>query len=154
MKCIGDEMMCICLPAFFSAQECEHVKLNKGGHDIYPSLSIFHRSMGAGQLFNGVAGPVTQAAPTLLSSTWFPSEQRTTATAVAALCGSLGIAVSFMIGPLVVTDVKSELDRMRPDRGNITRNLRLVFFVLWLPWVHSLLSLTLIFCSVFFSVTP
>lgn len=86
--------------------------------------------MGAGQLFNGIAGPVTQAAPTLLSSTWFPSEQRTTATAVAALCGSLGVAVSFMIGPLVVTDVKSELDRMTPDRGNLTRNLRLVFFVL------------------------
>ena len=110
--------------------------------------------MGAGQLFNGIAGPVTQAAPTLLSSTWFPSEQRTTATAVAALCGSLGVAVSFMIGPLVVTDVKSELDRMTPDRGNLTRNLRLVFFVLWFPWTHSLLSLTLIFCSVFFSVTP
>lgn len=83
--------------------------------------------MGAGQLFNGFAGPVTQAAPTLLSSTWFPSEQRTTATAVAALCGSLGIAVSFMIGPLVVTDVKFELDGMRLDRGNLSRNLRLAF---------------------------
>ena len=106
--------------------------------------------MGAGQLLNGIAGPVTQAAPTLLSSTWFPSEQRTTATAVAALCGSLGVAVSFMIGPLVVTDVKFELDRMRPDNGNLTKNLRLAFFILWLPWIHTLLSLTLTFCSVFF----
>lgn len=79
-------------------------------------------SMGGGQLLNGLAGPVTQAAPTLLSSTWFPSEQRTTATAVAALCSSLGVAISFVIGPLVVTDIKLELDSMRPDKGNLTRN--------------------------------
>lgn len=80
--------------------------------------------MGAGQLLNGLAGPVTQAAPTLLSSTWFPTEQRTTSTAVAALCGSLGVALSFVVGPLVVKDIKSELKSMIPDRGNVSRNLR------------------------------
>lgn len=80
--------------------------------------------MGAGQLFNGLAGPVTQAAPTLLSSTWFPSEQRTTSTAVAALCGSMGVAVSFIVGPLVVKDIKYELEKMIPDRGNVSGNLR------------------------------
>lgn len=84
--------------------------------------------MGGGQLLNGLAGPVTQAAPTLLSSTWFPSEQRTTATAVAALCSSLGVAISFVIGPLVVTDIKLELDSMRPDKGNLTRNQRFALF--------------------------
>ena len=82
------------------------------------------RSMGAGQLLNGLAGPVAQAAPTLLSSTWFPPEQRTSSTAVAALCGSLGVAISFVIGPLVVTDVKYELERLIPDRGNVSKNLR------------------------------
>ena len=80
--------------------------------------------MGAGQLLNGLAGPVTQAAPTLLSSTWFPSEQRTTSTAVAALCGSMGVAVSFVVGPLVVKDIKYELKKMIPDRGNVSANLR------------------------------
>ena len=80
--------------------------------------------MGAGQLLNGLAGPVTQAAPTLLSSTWFPSEQRTTSTAVAALCGSMGVAVSFVVGPLVVKDIKYELEKMIPDRGNVSANLR------------------------------
>ena len=80
--------------------------------------------MGAGQLLNGLAGPVTQAAPTLLSSTWFPSEQRTTSTAVAALCGSMGVAVSFVVGPLVVKDIKYELESMIPDRGNVSANLR------------------------------
>ncbi|KAL9954760.1 hypothetical protein ACROYT_G042335 [Oculina patagonica] len=87
----------------------------------HPSYAIW--SMGAGQLLNGLAGPVTQAAPTLLSSTWFPSEQRTTSTAVAALCGSLGVAISFVVGPLVVKDIKYELDSMIPDRGNLSRNL-------------------------------
>ncbi|KAJ7390831.1 Solute carrier 49 member 4 [Desmophyllum pertusum] len=87
----------------------------------HPPYAIW--TMGAGQLLNGLAGPVTQAAPTLLSSTWFPSEQRTTSTAVAALCGSLGVAVSFVVGPLVVTDIKYELDSMIPDRGNVSRNL-------------------------------
>ena len=82
--------------------------------------------MGAGQLLNGLAGPVTQAAPTLLSSTWFPSEQRTTSTAVAALCGSLGVAISFVIGPLVVKDIRYELDSITPDRGNLSANLRSV----------------------------
>ena len=80
--------------------------------------------MGAGQLLNGLAGPVTQAAPTLLSSTWFPSEQRTTSTAVAALCGSLGVAISFVVGTLFVKDIKHELDSMIRDRGNVSRNLR------------------------------
>ena len=90
--------------------------------------------MGAGQLLNGLAGPVTQAAPTLVSSTWFPSEQRTTSTAVAALCGSLGVAISFLIGPLVVKDIKCELDSMRPDRGNLTKNMRLVLLTFILVW--------------------
>lgn len=58
--------------------------------------------MTTGQLLNGLAGPVTQAAPPLLSSAWFPRNERTTATAISALCGSLGVAMSFVIGPNVV----------------------------------------------------
>lgn len=80
--------------------------------------------MGAGQLLNGLAGPVTQAAPTLLSATWFPREQRTTSTAVAALCGSLGVAMSFVIGPLVIKDIRCELDTITPNRGNLSSNVR------------------------------
>lgn len=61
--------------------------------------------MAAGQFFNGLAGPVTQAAPTLLSTNWFPVHERTTATAVASLMGSLGVAMSFIIGPTVVKEI-------------------------------------------------
>ena len=57
--------------------------------------------MAIGQFFNGLAGPVTQAGPPVLSSLWFPPNQRTTATALASLTGSLGIAVSFLIGTLI-----------------------------------------------------
>ena len=80
--------------------------------------------MGAGQLLNGLAGPVTQAGPPLLSAYWFPSHQRTTATAVAALCGSFGVAMSFLIGPGFVKDVKTELDAMLPKPLNQSANVR------------------------------
>ena len=63
--------------------------------------------MAAGQFFNGLAGPVTQAAPPLLSANWFAANERTTATAVASLCGSFGVALSFVIGPTVVGRNKS-----------------------------------------------
>lgn len=59
------------------------------------------RTMAIGQFFNGLAGPVTQAGPPVLSSLWFPPSQRTTATALSSLTGSLGIAVSFLIGTLI-----------------------------------------------------
>jgi FLVCR family MFS transporter len=46
------------------------------------------------------------AAPPLLSSTWFPPYQRTTATAILAISGYIGFAGSFLIGPAFVDDVK------------------------------------------------
>jgi len=61
--------------------------------------------MAVGQFFNGLAGPVTQAGPPLLSSIWFPPNERTTATALASLAGSLGVAISFIIGPSSVKEI-------------------------------------------------
>lgn len=87
--------------------------------------------MGGGQLLNGLAGPVTQAGPPLLSAYWFPSHQRTTATAVAALCGSFGVAMSFLIGPGFVKDVKSELDALLPKPLNQTANIRWVSYTVY-----------------------
>ena len=57
-----------------------------------------------GQIMIGFAGPVAQAAATALSSIWFPSSQRTTATAIASLASYCGTALSFIIGPTVVQD--------------------------------------------------
>lgn len=102
---------------------CVFMFLGTGLRCVTSNSSFAIWSMGAGQLLNGLAGPVTQAAPTVVSATWFPPEQRTTSTAVAALCGSLGVAMSFVIGPLVVKDIKCELDTITPNRGNLSSNV-------------------------------
>ncbi|XP_048586590.1 uncharacterized protein LOC5511917 isoform X2 [Nematostella vectensis] len=90
---------------------------------VTPDSTYAIWTMGGGQLLNGLAGPVTQAAPPLLSAAWFPSHQRTTATAVAALCGSLGVAMSFVIGPAFVTDVKTEISALMPTPLNKSANV-------------------------------
>lgn len=59
----------------------------------------------AGQIFIGLCGPVGQAAATALSSTWFPPNQRTTATAIGSLASYCGTALSFMLGPHLVNDI-------------------------------------------------
>ena len=59
-----------------------------------------------GQIIADFAGPVGMAAPPLISSTWFPPYQRTTATAILAVASYVGLASSFLIGPAFVDDVK------------------------------------------------
>ena len=54
--------------------------------------------MHAGQLFNGVAGPIAMAAPTLISSLWFPTRQRSFATGFMVSAWGLAIAISFIVG--------------------------------------------------------
>jgi FLVCR family MFS transporter len=70
--------------------------------DAKTSTALIH----CGQIIVGFAGPVGMAAPPLLSSTWFPPYQRTTATAILAVAGYIGTATSFLIGPAFVDDVK------------------------------------------------
>ena len=41
-------------------------------------------------------------APPLVSSTWFPPNQRATATAFSTLMSYVGISVSFLIGPFIL----------------------------------------------------
>ena len=41
-------------------------------------------------------------APPLVSSTWFPPNQRATATAIASLTSYVGISISFGVGPFVL----------------------------------------------------
>ena len=43
-----------------------------------------------GQIFNGFAGPLAMSAGPLLSATWFPPNQRTTATAIQATSNYFG----------------------------------------------------------------
>lgn len=57
-----------------------------------------------GQLFNAVAGPFIMAGCSAVSALWFPPSQRATATAVAYCGGSIGGALGFAFGPLIVAD--------------------------------------------------
>jgi hypothetical protein len=38
------------------------------------------------------------AAPSLISATWFPAHQRTTATSLSLLSVSFGVSISFVLG--------------------------------------------------------
>ncbi|KAL9955626.1 hypothetical protein ACROYT_G036977 [Oculina patagonica] len=55
-----------------------------------------------GQFLVMAGGPVAIGAPPLVSATWFPSSERTTATAIGTLAGYFGIAIAFAVGPAMV----------------------------------------------------
>lgn len=54
-----------------------------------------------------MAGPVVMSAPSVISAVWFPPKQRTTATAVTAMSTHWGVAVSFVLGPMLVSDYQT-----------------------------------------------
>ncbi|XP_014290547.1 solute carrier family 49 member 4 [Halyomorpha halys] len=58
-----------------------------------------------GAIFNAVGGVSLSPAILLLSSTWFPPQERTTATGVGTTMSSFGIAVSYILGPTVVSEL-------------------------------------------------
>lgn len=64
---------------------------------------LLSRLMHLGQMFNGLAGPVAMAGPPAVSSVWFPTHQRTTATAIGTAFASAGTAVGFIIGMTFMT---------------------------------------------------
>lgn len=49
-------------------------------------------------ILNGIAGTVPFAGPALVANTWFPPQQRTTATAVSSVFNYGGVAMAFVIG--------------------------------------------------------
>ncbi|KAK6186018.1 hypothetical protein SNE40_008137 [Patella caerulea] len=55
-----------------------------------------------GQFLVGLGGPVAVSGPPALSAVWFEPSERTTATAIAFLIPTMGIASAFIIGPLLV----------------------------------------------------
>ena len=61
-------------------------------------VSHLHRAMNAGQLLDSAAGPVAMAAIPAMSATWFPPDQRTTATAIASRVQAFGGALPFVLG--------------------------------------------------------
>ncbi len=53
-------------------------------------------------MLNGFAGPVAYGASAVLSSVWFPVNERAKATAFASILNGLGSNVGFIFGPLLI----------------------------------------------------
>ncbi|KAJ8036070.1 Disrupted in renal carcinoma protein 2-like [Holothuria leucospilota] len=87
--------------------------------------------MHPGQLFIGLSGPVMMSAPTVVSAVWFPPHQRTSSTAVGSMAGIVGTALSFIIGPQIVTAVNHTNNATTPpavqyfEEGNFISELPL-----------------------------
>ncbi|GFN90272.1 disrupted in renal carcinoma protein 2-like protein, partial [Plakobranchus ocellatus] len=58
----------------------------------------------AGHFFVGAAGPIAMGAIPTLSAIWFPPRERVTATALGSSIGVFGVALSFVLGPALVTE--------------------------------------------------
>jgi FLVCR family MFS transporter len=60
-----------------------------------------------GQILSCITAPIPLSGGVLVSATWFPSNQRTTSTALLMGGSVAGNALSFIIGPLFVDDIGS-----------------------------------------------
>ncbi|XP_074648141.1 solute carrier family 49 member 4-like isoform X2 [Tubulanus polymorphus] len=63
-------------------------------------------------VLNGLAGPAVMIGPTVLSSTWFPPDERTTATAISSVVLYVGLGLGFLLGPLIVGLDKRSSERI------------------------------------------
>ena len=76
-----------------------------------------------GQFLCMATGTVALGAPPLVSATWFPPSERTTATAIASLVGYCGIAVAFALGPAMVPGVVAKTNFSSTSISNSTQDL-------------------------------
>jgi len=58
--------------------------------------------MHAGQVLNAIPGPLAMGIGPLLSASWFPANERTTATSLCAVATYGGSAMMFVLGPWIV----------------------------------------------------
>lgn len=78
---------------------------------VRPDHFIFLAHVGS--ILNGIGGVVYGPAIVMLSSTWFPANERTFATSVGTSLSMLGSAATYYLGPLIVSDPNafpSEMD--------------------------------------------
>merc|ERR1719357_2097714 len=72
------------------------------GRTLYNNPTVFLVSAHVGAILNGIAGVTVMAAPPLISSTWFPTSERTTATAINQASNALGNGIAMLVGPYIV----------------------------------------------------
>ena len=54
-----------------------------------------------GQIINALCGPAVMSTVSLLSSLWFPQNERVSATMIAWISNGAGFAIGFLIGPIL-----------------------------------------------------
>lgn len=69
---------------------------------ITQNPTVFLVSCHMCSILNGISGVTIMAAPPLISSQWFPTNERTTATSINLACNMLGNGLSMLLGPALV----------------------------------------------------
>ncbi|XP_052078010.1 solute carrier family 49 member 4-like [Mytilus californianus] len=101
----------------FSCLLCSFlIVIGTGIRCITREIEYVKWTINIGQSLNGLAGPIAMGGPPLVSATWFPLHERTTATSLGFCMNLIGIAVSFLLGPYVVsnTSFKETANRSKP----------------------------------------
>lgn len=81
-----------------------------------------------GQALSGLVAPIPLSGGVLLSATWFPSNQRTISTAIIMGSASIGGALSFIIGPLLIEDVAQSIRKHHYGRYILTPQEEAMYF--------------------------
>ena len=119
--------------------------LGKGLHVIpFHDTTIRTIVINLGQFFCMAAGTVALGAPPLVSATWFPPNERTTATAIGKLVGSFGIAAAFAVGPAMVPDVVAQNNVSNASVSNSTQDLAKLIDQQLLQYTYFELSLCIV----------
>lgn len=100
-----------------------------------------------GAIFNAIGGVSLSPAILLLSSTWFPPNERTTATGIGTTMSMLGIAASYVLGPSIVSEAP-ETEIIQQPTFMMRRNVRSQ--IMYLCLIGFLVELCLLFMMLFF----
>ena len=85
-----------------------------------------------------ITGATIMSSPPALSAIWFPPEERTTATCINQVFNMLGNGVSFVVGPLLVSDTNLNTTSKEVIRSDIQLYMGIeaaVAIVLWLLFI-------------------
>ena len=78
--------------------------LGAGFRALSINTSLFTSLAHLGSILNGIAGALVMSAPSALSATWFPPNERMLATCISQAAAFLGSGFSFIIGPALVRE--------------------------------------------------
>ncbi|XP_063417712.1 solute carrier family 49 member 4-like [Mytilus trossulus] len=105
----------------FSCLLCSFlIVIGTGIRCITSDIKYVKWTINIGQCLNGLAGPIAMGGPPLVSATWFPLHERTTATSLGFCMNLIGIAVSFLLGPHVVSNTSFKETANRNYTDNTT----------------------------------